>query len=109
MSPLCAAMNRMRHVGCAYDDPDAALAFGQVRGYRLILASLYDDEDDFHAVLEKEIGDCAECLRLLARFLAGVAGSIGAHLAEMAGQDRDAAVRQFEKQLGEALDKLRQM
>ncbi|WP_454560871.1 hypothetical protein [Mycobacterium haemophilum] len=98
----------MTHMGCVYDDPDAALAFGQVRGHRLVLASLYDDDEDGRAVLE-EIGDCAECLRCLVLFLAAMAGSIGVRLAEMAGQDRDAAVQQFEKQLGEALDELRHL
>jgi hypothetical protein len=84
-----------------------ALAFGQVRGYRLVLASLHDDDDASGTVLD-EIGDCAECLRCMARFLAALAGSIGESMAELAGQDHDAAVRQFEKQLGEAIDKLPQ-
>jgi hypothetical protein len=37
-----------------------------------------------------------------------MAGSLGVGLAERAGQDKAAAVRQFEKQLGEAIDELPQ-
>ena len=51
-------MNDMAHRGCALDDPDAALAFGKVRGYRLVLASLHEDDDASVTVLD-EIGDCA--------------------------------------------------
>ncbi|WP_255783616.1 hypothetical protein [Mycobacteroides abscessus] len=42
----------------------------------------------------------------MARYLAGMAGSIGVALAEQHGLDADAAVRQIEKQLTEAVDML---
>jgi hypothetical protein len=105
MSPLRAAIKDMAHLGCIYDDTDTALAFGKVRGYRLVLANLRDDENDFSAV-EDEIGDCAGCLRCLMRFLAGLAGSMCVTVAELYDQDEDAVVRQVEKQLDHALDEL---
>jgi hypothetical protein len=90
LSWLRAPMNDMAHRGCALDDPDAALAFGKVRGYRLVLASLHEDDDASVTVLD-EIGDCAECLRCQIRFLARLAGSLGANVAECYGQDQAAA------------------
>jgi hypothetical protein len=98
-------MNSMTHKGCAHDDPDTALAFGKVRGCRIVLASLHDDEDARRIVFD-EIGDCAECLRAIICFIAGLAGSIGVNMAKLGGADKAAAVRQFEEQLGEAIDQL---
>jgi hypothetical protein len=89
------------HSGCCWDYPeDVALAYGKVRGIKLALNSLYDDDDASAAVLD-EIGDCAECLRCLVRFLAGLAGSLGVSVAEAHGADESAAIRQFEKMLAE--------
>jgi hypothetical protein len=36
----------MTHQGCVWDYPeDVVLVYGKVRGIRLVLASLYDDDD----------------------------------------------------------------
>ncbi|WP_198967278.1 hypothetical protein [Mycobacterium shottsii] len=94
------------HDGCSWDYPrEVVLAFGEVRGLKLALASVQDDDAASSAVLD-EIGDCVECLRCMARFLAGMAGSIGVALAENAGADEQAVVRQLEMQLAEAIAKL---
>ncbi|WP_100520887.1 hypothetical protein [Mycobacteroides abscessus] len=95
----------MTHQGCAHNDLETALKFGQVRGLRLVLASLHDDDDASQIALD-ELEDCPECLRCMARYLAGMAGSIGVALAESHGFDADAAVRQIEMQLTEAVDDL---
>ncbi|KRQ25969.1 hypothetical protein BKG82_16050 [Mycobacteroides chelonae] len=95
----------MAHKGCTHDDLDTALKFGQVRGLRLVLASLHGDDDARQIALD-ELEDCPECLRCMASYLAGMAGSIGVALAESHGFDADAAVRQFETQLTEAVDDL---
>lgn len=54
-----------------------------------------DDDDASEAVLN-EIGDCNDCLRNMAMYLAGMAGAISVSLAENAGADRAAAIRQWE-------------
>jgi hypothetical protein len=90
------------------EDFEEGVAFGKVRGFRLLLARLYEDDEDGPAVLE-EIGDCAMCLRGLIYFLTSLASSLSVAVAERAGRDRDAAVQQVEKQLDEALDELRQL
>lgn len=95
----------MTHKGCAHDDVDTALKFCAVRAHRLVLASLHDDEDASRLVLS-ELEDCAECLRCMSRYLAGMAGSIGVSLAEQHGLSEDAAVHHFENQLAEAIDDL---
>lgn len=89
------------HPGCCWDYPDdVALAYGKVRGIKLVLNDLYDDDDVSRAVLD-EIGDCAECLRHLVRFLSGLAGSLGGSLAEAYGADESAAIQRFEEMLDE--------
>jgi hypothetical protein len=94
------------HSGCALDYPeDVALAHGTVRGYKLVLAAIRDDESASEALVD-EIGDCAECLRHMIRFLAGMAASLGVAIAEHAGADEAAAIRQLELQLAEARAKL---
>lgn len=94
------------HDGCSWDyPPEVVLAFGEVRGLKLALASVLDDDAASSAVLD-EIGDCVECLRSMARFLAGMAGSIGVVLAQAAGRDERAVVRQLKSQLAEAIAKL---
>ena len=90
------------HSGCALDYPeDVALAYGTVRGHQLILADVRGDGAASRAVLD-EIGDCAECFRNMVLFLTGVAGSISVALAENAGADRAAALRQWESGLAAA-------
>lgn len=86
---------------------DVAMAHTEVRGIRLVLAnpSLRDDEAETEAVLD-EIGDCLECLRHMCQFLAGMAGGISESLIAVVGKDRSAGIRQLEKQLAEAIDKL---
>ena len=82
------------HSGCIWDYPeDVALAYGKVRGIKLALSSLLDD-DESAAILE-EVGDCVECLRGLIRFFAGLAGSLGVALAEAHGGGEADAIRQF--------------
>lgn len=94
------------HEGCVWDYPeDVAIAFAEVRGCRLTLASVQDDDAAATAVLD-EIGDCVECLRCMSRFLAGMAGSIAVALAENAGADAQAAVQQLESELAKASAKL---
>lgn len=89
------------HEGCFWDFPeDVALAHGKVRGIKLALNSLYEDDDASNAVLE-EIGDCVQCLRNITRFLAGLSGSLGVSVAENYGADESAAIAQFEKMLAE--------
>ncbi len=89
------------HPGCALDFPeDVALAYGKVRGIKLALTSLYDDDNASEAVLD-EIGDCAVCFRHMNRFLAGLAGSLGVAVAEAHGGDEADAIRQYEKMLAE--------
>jgi hypothetical protein len=79
---------------------DVALAYGKVRGTKLALNSLYEDDDAASAVLD-EIGDCVECLRCLIRFFAGLASSLGVAVAEAHGADESAAIRQFNKMLAD--------
>lgn len=98
----------MTHTGCLHEDFEEGVAFGRVRGFRLLLANLYDDDEGGPAVLE-EIGDCAMCLRGLVYFLTSLSSSLSVAYAERAGRDRTAAVQQVEKQLEGALDELRQL
>lgn len=94
------------HSGCVWDFPlDVALVHAEVRGIKLVLASLRDDEADTEAVLD-EIGDCVECLRHMCRLLSGMAAGIGESLTAVVGKDRSAGIRQLEKQLAEAIGKL---
>jgi hypothetical protein len=89
------------HKGCIWDCPlDVAIAYGKVRGIKLVLASVRKEDDASAAVLE-EMGDCAECLRNMAQYLAGLAGSLGVTVAENAGANEAAAIHQFEKMLAE--------
>lgn len=90
------------HTGCYMDYPeDVVLAYGKVRGIKLALYSLRDDDEASDAVLD-EVGDCAVCLRHLIRFLAGLAGSLGESVAVAHGADKAAALRQYEKMLAES-------
>lgn len=102
-SPCCnEAMTT--HPGCVWDYPeDVATGYGEVRGLRLVLASLRDDDADDSPILD-EMGDCTQCLRCMVRFLAGMAGSLAEALADTAGGDRVTAIRQVEKQTTDAND-----
>lgn len=81
------------------------MAFGEVRGTRLVLESVQDDDAACQAVLD-EIGDCPECLRCMVRLLAGMVGSVAVDLAEAYGGDTRTVVQQLELQLATAVDKL---
>ncbi|WP_131816337.1 hypothetical protein [Mycolicibacterium porcinum] len=94
------------HSGCCLDYPeDVALAYTTVRGHELVLASARNDDAGREATLAA-IGDCDDCLRNMVAFLAGLAESLGVGMAENAGADRAAAIRQFERGLAAAKAKL---
>lgn len=93
------------HSGCALDYPDVALAYGEARGLRLVLANVLDDDDAGSAVLD-ELGDCVECLRNINQYLAGMAGSIAVSLAEKLGGDQSDSIRQLQSMLAAAEAKL---
>jgi hypothetical protein len=52
-----------------------AVAVASVGGWRLILASLRDDDDASEQTLD-EVEDCRACLRALVMWLAGVTSSV---------------------------------
>ncbi|OBJ58224.1 hypothetical protein A9W94_16870 [Mycobacterium asiaticum] len=89
----------MTHDGCALDAPDRAIAVASVRGWRLTLASLRDDEDASDRTLA-EVEDCPACLRALVRWLAG---STSSAFVSIAHGSRDAAIRQSERLLHDRL------
>lgn len=91
---------RVTHDGCALDNPDRAVAVGSVRGWRLILASLHDDDDASNQILN-EVEGCPACLRGLVRWLAG---STSSAFVSIACGSEEAAIRQTEKLLAAAID-----
>lgn len=94
------------HPGCSLDFPEVAEAYANIRGHRLILASLRDDDDSMTAVLD-EMGDCTQCLRNMACFLAGAAAQLSEQVAVGHGSDRDGAIARWEELLQRWIDRLR--
>jgi hypothetical protein len=93
-------MGGMAHRGCALDDPDKALAVGTVRGWRLIVASLRDDDSAVDLTID-ELEGCSECLAQIVRFLAA---STASAFTSIAGGSEAAAIKQAEKLLAQAID-----
>jgi hypothetical protein len=102
MSLLRAAMNGMTHQGCALDDPQRALALGTMHGWRLIVASLRDDDATTDQTLD-EVEGCSECLRGLVQFLAGSTASAFAPIAGGDGQ----AIARAEQLVAKAIEETR--
>ncbi|MEX7474577.1 hypothetical protein AB4Z39_33340 [Mycobacterium adipatum] len=95
------------HSGCSWDYPeDVALAYGEDRGLRLMLAFVRDDDAAKGAVYD-EIGDCAQCWRNMSAYLGGMGSSIALGLAESHGGDRSHVIRQLASQQADAAARIR--
>lgn len=90
----------MTHDGCVADGLDRALPAGIVRGWRLILSALHEDEDAVRNVLD-EVGDCPDCLRAIVVFLANTTAR---SYSDRAGERR--AIEIVEDLIMQAIDKI---
>jgi len=84
------------------------LAYGKLRGTKLVLADVLNDENLRDEVLD-EIGNCADCFRVMVTFMTSFLGSVCLGYTELAGGDRAAAIRQLDRQLMEAEAELRRV
>lgn len=69
-----------------------------MRGWRLILSALHQDEDAVRNVLD-EVEDCPDCLRAIVVFLAN---STATSFSDRAGEDR--AIEIVEDLIAKAID-----
>jgi predicted TPR repeat methyltransferase len=88
---------------CAQWDEDTHVSFVAERAWRLMLASL-DDDDASQATTLAELNDCPTCLDGMVRY---VVGAFAQFAEEMGGHDL--AVQQTELQLARILDARRPM
>lgn len=88
----------MTHESCVLDtDPSMAEAVAAVRGWRLVLAQLNDDENAISVVLD-ETGDCVQCLRCMIRFTTALCAGTAQGV-----YGQDVAVRTVERELSKAI------
>ena len=75
-----------------------AAAVGTLRGFRMIAATLRDEDDNARGRILDEVEGCAVCLNLIALYLSSAAGSA---FMSIAGDNKAFAITQAEKQLKE--------
>jgi hypothetical protein len=77
------------------------VAVGTLRGARMILAALRDEQDDSRDRILDEVEGCVLCLRFMAHFLASATSSV---FMGFAGNNKALAVQQAEKQVREYVE-----
>ena len=77
---------------------ELAQAVGILRGWRLVVAAMREDDDDASGSILDEVEGCVLCLRLMVSFLSSTAASL---TVGVAGDNQDLAVAQAEKMLRE--------
>jgi hypothetical protein len=74
---------------------------GTLRGFRMIAATLRDEDDNARGRILDEVEGCAVCLNLIALYLSSAAGSA---FMSIAGDNKAFAITQAEKQLKEYVE-----